>query len=339
MSKRTELDFSEIKKPGFALRQALAISAQLNKSIKIVNFRKSEDLPGFRWRDILYGGVIANLGNLELKGFKKGNMEVEVNPQGIVYGNKIVKVKNNISVSELIVPAALISLGGKNRIRFMGPTDLDNLTPPEFIKYSTFSYLEKMGLKFDLEIVSKGFGEEGSLILTNTTPAMPKNYQIINAGELDTIKAYIYTTGYKTYVNDEIYIYARRRLLQTDQKIKFMLEDNRYVESTARNKGASMALVAYYDNVTLCGCASGIRKTPALVGKEAADKIIGYLAKKFSVDSENAALLLPFFCLTKKSKFIINKTSDRFNTSKALCEAIFNKKIEFDKDTRVVTIS
>jgi RNA 3'-terminal phosphate cyclase len=194
-------------------------------------------------------------------------------------------------------------------------------------------------LKFDLNIVSKGFEEEGSLILTNTNSALPKNYSVLTKGELDTIKAYIYTTGYKTHVNDEIYTYARQRLLQTGQKIKFILDDNKYIENSVRNKGASMALVAYYDNVTLCGCASGVKKTVPLIGKEAADKIVGYLAKDFSIDSENAALLLPFLCLTKKSEFVINKTSDKFNTAKAICEILFNKKIEFDKETRVVTIS
>ena len=339
MTESIVLDFSEVKKQGFGLRQALTISAYTKQPIKITNFRANDENKGLRWRDILYAGVIANLGNVEMKGFDKKSTEVETNPKGILGGSKIVKVKNTISVSELIVPAVLLSLGTKIRIRFMGPTDLDNLVTPEFIKYSTFSYLEKMGVRYDLAIIGKGFEEEGSLVLKNNTVALPKNYSILQKGDLDTIKAHIHTTGYKTYVNDEIYSYARQRLMQTGKKINFILEENKYIENNVRNKGASMALVAYYDNVTLCGCASGIKKTVPLIGKEAADKIVGYLAKDFSVDSENAAILLPFFCLTKKSEFVINKISDKYNTAKYVCEKLFNKKIEFDKETRKVTVS
>ncbi len=338
MNKQIEIDFIEIKKQGFALRQTLAISSYLKVPVKIINFRKNEDPEGMRWRDILYGGVIANIGNLDVKGFEKKSTELEITPKEIVSGNKIVKVKNTISISEIILPAALVCLGEKTRIRFIGPTDFDNLTPPEFIKYSTFSYLEKMGLKYDLDIINKGFEEEGSLILTNNSTALPKNYKVKTSGDLDAIKAHICTTGYKTHVNDEIYSYARQRLLQTGRKIKFILEENKYLENQARNKGASMALVAYYDNITLCGCASGVKKTVPLIGKEAGDKIVGYLSKDFSIDSENAASLLPFFCITKESEFVINKISDKFSCAKIVCEKLFNKKIDFDKDTRVVRI-
>jgi len=288
-----EIDGSYGEGGGQILRTAVALSVITGKPVRIYNIRANRPNPGLRPQHL--HGILAlkELSNARVKGARVGSTVLEFWPGRPEAKHIRVPIKTAGSVTlvlQALLPA-MAFVGGSFEVT--GGTDVPWSPPVDYLRNVTLFALEKMGLKVELELRRRGhYPRGGGLVVGRVEPWEER--KPIAALEWNRIKKF---GGISHATNLPAHV-AERQAKAAEERIKGLyslpVEIEREV-SRSLGPGSGIVVWAETDSLRLGGDALGKRGKPAeVVGREAADELLGQLTSRKAVDKFLGDQLIPF---------------------------------------------
>ena len=278
---------------GQILRTAIALSVITEKPVKIVKIRANRPNPGLRPQHL--HGILAlkELGNARVKGAKVGSTVLEFIPGKAEPKHVRVPIKTAGSITlvlQALLPAMAFT-GGSFEIT--GGTDVPWSPPVDYLKNVTLYALGKMGLQAELEIRRRGhYPKGGGLVVGKVEPWEERKPLVaLEWGKIESFRGISHATNLPTHV-------AERQAKAAEGRLRELYGVPVEIEtevSRSLGPGSGIVVWAETDSLRLGGDALGKRGKPAeVVGREAAEELIGQLEPKKAVDRFLGDQLIPF---------------------------------------------
>ncbi len=288
-----QIDGSYGEGGGQILRTSVALSVITGKPVKIFNIRANRPNPGLRPQHL--HGILAlkELSNAKVKGAEVGSTVLEFIPGKAEPKHVRVPIKTAGSITlvlQTLLPAMAFT-GGSFEIT--GGTDVPWSPPVDYLKNVTLFALEKMGLKVELEIKRRGHYPKGGGLVTGRVEPWEemKPLMAVEWGRIERFGGISHATNLPAHVAERQARAAKERL---EELYSVPVEIGTEV-SRSLGPGSGIVVWAETDSLRLGGDALGKRGKPAeVVGREAADELLGQLAPKKAVDRFLGDQLIPF---------------------------------------------
>jgi len=288
-----EIDGSYGEGGGQILRTAVALSVITGRPVRIYNIRANRPNPGLRPQHL--HGILAlkELGNAKVKGASVGSTKLEFIPGKAEPKHIRVPIKTAGSITlvlQALLPA-MAFVGGSFEVT--GGTDVPWSPPVDYLKNVTLFALEKMGLNVRLEIKRRGhYPKGGGLVVGRVEPwEERKPLKALEWKRIDRFAGISHATNLPAHV-------AERQAKAAEERLRELynvpVEIEREV-SRSLGPGSGIVVWAETDELRLAGDALGKRGKPAeVVGREAAEELIGQLTPRKAVDKFLGDQLIPF---------------------------------------------
>jgi len=295
--KWVEIDGSYGEGGGQILRTAVALSVITGKPVRIYNIRANRPNPGLRPQHL--HGILAlkELSNARVKGAKVSSTVLEFIPGKAEPKHIRVPIKTAGSITlvlQALLPAMAFT-GGSFEIT--GGTDVPWSPPVDYLKNVTLFALEKTGIKAELEIRRRGhYPKGGGLVVGKVEPWEERKPLVaLEWSRIESFRGISHATNLPAHV-------AERQAKSAEEKLRELysvpVEIEREV-SRSLGPGSGIVVWAETDKLRLGGDALGKRGKPAeVVGREAAEELIGQLEPKKAVDRFLGDQLIPFLAFT-----------------------------------------
>lgn len=299
-----EIDGSIGEGGGQILRTSLALSALLNKPVRIYNIRINRPNPGLRPQHMASVKVLSELTEAELTGLNVGSTELVFSPRGGSVKNTVIDIGTAGSITLLLqaITPYCIFTGNPVKLRIIGGTDVKWSPPIDYIKYVTVPLFRKMGIKIDVNLIKRGFYPKGGGIVDlffhpcdELTPI-----QIGVQSKILHIKGVSYAANLPSHVVKRQAESAEKTLKASDlipynTPIDIIQEE----PVTVLSPGSGIVLYAELDRNGLIGADSlGEKGIPAeRVGESAANSLLLQLKTKAGVDYHMCDMLIPYLGL------------------------------------------
>ncbi len=303
-----EIDGSHGEGGGQILRTAVALSVITGKPVRIYNIRANRPNPGLRPQHL--HGILAlkELSNARVKGARVGSSVLEFFPGKPEPKHIRVQIKTAGSVTlvlQALLPA-MAFVGGSFEIT--GGTDVPWSPPVDYMKNVTLFALKRMGLRVELELKRRGhYPKGGGLVIGRVKPWEKRTP--IRALEWKRISKF---GGISHATNLPGHI-AERQAKAAEERIRELYNLPVEIEievSRSLGPGSGIVLWAETDFLRLGGDALGKRGKPAeVVGREAADELLGQLTSKKAVDKFLGDQLIPFLAFAGGEIGVVEITS------------------------------
>ena len=288
-----EIDGSYGEGGGQILRTAVALSVITGRPVRIYNIRANRPNPGLRPQHL--HGILAlkELGNAKVKGASVGSTKLEFIPGKAEPKHIRVPIKTAGSITlvlQALLPA-MAFVGGSFEVT--GGTDVPWSPPVDYLKNVTLFALEKMGLNVRLEIKRRGhYPKGGGLVVGRVEPwEERKPLKALEWKRIARFAGISHATNLPAHV-------AERQAKAAEERLRELynvpVEIEREV-SRSLGPGSGIVVWAETDELRLAGDALGKRGKPAeVVGREAAEELIGQLTPRKAVDKFLGDQLIPF---------------------------------------------
>ncbi len=299
-----EIDGSLGEGGGQILRTSLALSALLNKPVRIYNIRMNRPNPGLRPQHMASVRALSELTGAELKGLEEGSTELIFSPKGGGVKRTVIDIGTAGSVSLLLqaITPYCIFTGDRVKLRIIGGTDVKWSPPIDYVKHVTIPIFKKMNIRIDLNLVKRGFYPKGGGVVDvlfhpcdELTPI-----QIGEQSRILQIKGVSYAANLPSHVikrqaESAEEVLKKSGLIPGDVIIDILQEE----PVNALSPGSGIVLYAIMDRGGLIGADSlGEKGVPAeKVGEAAADSLLLQLKTKAGVDYHMCDMLIPYLAL------------------------------------------
>lgn len=162
-----EIDGSYGEGGGQILRTAVAVSAVMLRPIRIYNIRLKRDPPGLRPQHMTAVKAVAWLADAEVRGLGIGSLDITFIPKRLKSG-KISFDAGTAGSTTLMLQSLMPVMAfaeGPVDVELRGGTNNPMAPPFEYIAYVLLPILKRMGCKFSLELLRRGFYPRGQGIL------------------------------------------------------------------------------------------------------------------------------------------------------------------------------
>jgi len=332
---------------GQILRNSIAISALTGKPIKIENIRVKRENPGLRPQHLLAVKAIAELCDAQLEGAYIGSRELKFIPSRIKGGNFYFDVGTAGSIS-LVLQAVLPVLAfadSDSKITIKGGTAVPKAPTIEYLSQVLFKYLNKMGLKVNLEIQRHGFYPRGgglvNVFVERTDELSPLILE--KFGALEHLSIYSYSEGLPCHVVDREVSSSLSLLSRKSINEDLISIEKRCNEPRSNNIGNFFIITAKGSNASVIGYDKvGMKGLPAeKVAEEPTRELLeNIFTTNAAVDMHAGDQLLIWMSLAKgeSSIFTHKYTMHAYTTLyllKKLLAIEFEVIGEIDKPARI----
>ncbi|MDP6670846.1 MAG: RNA 3'-terminal phosphate cyclase [archaeon] len=332
MMESIEIDGSQGEGGGQILRTSFALAALKGQSIKITKIRAGRERPGLKPQHVAALQVLSSICTAEIKGADRGSEEVEFSPKEINSTALNVNIGTAGSISLLLQQLLPVALKANLKIRIFGGTNVDWSPPMEFYQELFFPLLKKMGARFEAKVSKRGYFPKGKGSVNFSSGKVKLPLKPINLGNflgVEEVAMFSHSSNLPKDVS----------LIQASSAKKLILEKFpgtvffKTIEFKEKSNtiGSGITLIASDSKGNkLCASSSGRRgKQAAVVGKEAAEKLISEISAGKAVDSHTADQLIPFMALANgKSTIHCGKLTKHCLTNIAICEKLLGVKFE-----------
>lgn len=192
-----EIDGSMGEGGGQILRNAVALSAVLLKPVRIYNIRAKRSKPGLRPQHLTGVKAVAALSSADVTGLEVGSMEITFRPRYLGGGKMFFDAGTAGSTTlmlQSLMPAMAFS-GSPVEVELRGGTNNPMAPPIEYFTMVLLPTLSKMGCKFEVELVRRGFYPRGGgIVKARSTPVeYLKPVKILEAGDVKRIRGLSYS--------------------------------------------------------------------------------------------------------------------------------------------------
>jgi RNA 3'-phosphate cyclase len=322
---------------GQILRTALGLSAITLEPVKIYNIRRFRPKPGLKAQHLTALNLVSSITEAKVKGNKKHSQVVSFTPKKITGGNYSVNIGTAGSVTLLLQAVLLPALFAEKplSLRVNGGTNVSWSPPVEFLQEVFFPVLRKMGARFELKVIQRGYFPKGNglIIFSSLKSSLPlKPLNLIKRGKLELIKVISHCKNLPKEValNQAS---AAKKILSS----KFSTEIETVIDysSIGEGEGSGITIIAFFSNgLRIAGSALGEKSLPAIkVGKSAAKNFLEEFNSSAAVDSYLADQLIPFLALAHgTSRISVSRISEHTKNNIKTVEKFLNTKITVLKE-------
>ncbi|MBP1911801.1 RNA 3'-terminal phosphate cyclase [Thermococcus stetteri] len=323
-----EIDGSYGEGGGQILRTSVALSVITGRPLRIYNIRANRPNPGLRPQHL--HGILAlkELSNAKVKGASVGSTELEFIPGKPEAKHIRVPIKTAGSIT-LILQALLPAMaftGGSFEIT--GGTDVPWSPPVDYLKHITLHALQKMGLNVELEVKRRGhYPKGGGLVVGRVEPWEEKKpLRALKWERIECFAGISHATNLPAHVAERQAKAAEERLREVyDLPVAIDTEVSRSL-----GPGSGIVVWAETDKLRLGGDALGRRGKPAeVVGREAADELMGELKPGMAVDKFLGDQLVPFLAFAG-GKIGVGEVTNHLLTNVWVVERFFGDIFEVE---------
>ncbi len=330
-----EVDGGYLESGGQILRTAVALSAVTKKPCRVFHIRKNRPKSGLALQHLLGIQALAKLCNGELEGDYLGSEEIKFYPEDIQAKDLHVKIATAGSITLVLQTLLLPALLSREPIKISfdgGATDTFFSPTIDHFRYVFLKILEKMGGKFDINIIQRGYYPEGG---TNVEIVVsPSKLKPINLTERGKLNQITIISGASEFLRDKKV--AERQMAGVREvlgKLKLPLEEKiEYYKTSC--PGSQISLIAEFENTVIGTDNLGkLEKRAEDVGKEAALELLKEQKSEACLDKHLADQILPYMALTEsKNQVTVSEITNHCKTNIWVIEKFLDGKFEINEN-------
>ncbi|KAI0209526.1 hypothetical protein LSAT2_005778 [Lamellibrachia satsuma] len=330
------VDGSYLEGGGQILRVSSALSCLLKQPIKVDNIRAGRSKPGLRAQHQVGLQLIRDLCQGQLDGDQQGSTEISFFPGNISSGSYTADVKTAGSVCLLMQSAlpCMLYARGPVSLCLKGGTNADMAPQIDFQTMVLQPVVERFGVKFDCEIIKRGYFPKGGGEVT--VKCSPIKYlqpiDLTEFGALTKIYGRAFVAGViPMRVSHTMARVAEDILRQEYPNVPITIEVVKEEDHKTVGNGTGIIVVAETSTgCRLAGAALGKRGLPAEeVGASAGQELLGNLASGACVDQHLQDQLLIFMALAQgKSRVKCGEVTLHTKTAIAMAQLLTKAKFE-----------
>jgi RNA 3'-terminal phosphate cyclase (ATP) len=342
-----EIDGSMLEGGGQVLRTSIALSALTGIPTKITKIRGKRKKPGLQAQHLAGVKAIARLVDAKAVGLEMDSGSIEFHPQKSRGGLFKIDVGTAGSVSLLFQALAPIACFAPSEIslELTGGTDVPWSPTFDYLSLVFLPTLRKMGCEISAQLARRGhYPRGGGLVRFKITPVTGRLKPIVlnDFGEVENIKGVSHAVRLPEHVATRQAEAAKDSLARGGFKevgIEIWHEEE---EISHLGPGSGIALCALTTNRALIGAdALGEKgKLAERVGSEAADKLVGCLKRRCTVDDNLSDMLIPYMAVADGSSMILaSQLSLHAKTNISVTEKFLDMKFLVTERDGLTTIS
>jgi len=299
-----EIDGSYGEGGGQILRTALSLSCLLNKPFRMFDIRKARKKPGLMPQHLTCVRAMQLLSNAAVTGDYPGSTELRFSPKEAKGGDfsfDIGTAGSTMLVLQTIIPY-LVMLNNKTAVILKGGTHVPFSPSFHYIKEVFLPFLERLGIKMQLNIESYGFYPKGGgRIRAEIFPVKEiRPLKIIERGDIISL------SGHSCVGNLPVSIAERQRnaMLEKIYEVKDFRcpVDIKLHEAPTPGQGTFIFLCSQSDNSVAGFTSLGERgKKAEAVGRDAAIEFLQYYSSNTALDPHMADQIVPYLSLSREA--------------------------------------
>ena len=327
-----EIDGSLLEGGGQILRSSVALSALTGDPVKVTKIRAKRERPGLQAQHISAVEAMARLVDARVEGLQRGSQSIEFYPKQIRGGQFRIDVGTAGSVSlilQALAPVACFAPSGVS-LELIGGTDVPFSPTFDFLGLVFIPIIRRMGCQITAQLTRRGhYPRGGGTVRVTITPVLDRlaSIRLDEFGEVDNIKGVSHAVRLPRHVATRQADAAKERLVRNGYKnveIEVWHMDD---QISQLGPGSGIALCASTTTNALIGsdCLGERGKPAEQVGLEAANKLIGLLDKRCTVDLNLSDMMIPYIALADgKSTMLTSDLSLHTKTNMAIVKEFVN---------------
>ncbi len=299
-----EVDGSHGEGGGQVLRTAVSLSAVLREPVRVRNIRSKRPNPGLAAQHVTAIMAVAELCDAEVNGLDVGSKEVTFLPGDLTGGVFEFDVGTAGSIPLVLQACILPASMSKSSVTMTvkGGTDTRWSPPIDFLRLVHLPMLERMGVSFDIDLVSRGFYPEGGgevAAHVGRCPAL-KGIEVLEKGALVGVTGTAYAQNLPDHVVSRLKHAALKGLVgHAEAKVESDLR-------SGRSTGAGIVLAAAHENTVLGESALGQRGVRAeTLGEACASGLVETMRSGATVDEHMLDQLIPYMALASGGSAVV----------------------------------
>ncbi len=344
-----EIDGSQGEGGGQLLRTSTALSALVNKTVKIYNIRAKRSEPGLKPQHATAINALARITQANVTGVKVGSSSITFDPdkpQGGRFKFDIGTAGAISLVLQTLMPCAAFAQS-PTELEIRGGTDVAWSPPIDYITNVTLPILMKMGYRSEIVLSRRGhYPRGGGLVRAIIDPIKKLSpLNLTERGEILSVKGISHAVRLPKHVAQRQADSAENRLKKAGFKdVEIKLEWYEKGKDPHLGPGSGIVLWADTDSGSVIGGdALGERGKPAeKVGEEAADKLLKEIERDAPIDSHLGDMLIPYLAVADgRSQIKVTELTLHLLSNIAVTEKILNIKFNVEgkeKESGIVTV-
>ncbi|MEM0452088.1 MAG: RNA 3'-terminal phosphate cyclase [Nitrososphaerota archaeon] len=334
-----EIDGSMGEGGGQILRNAVALSAVLLKPIKIKNIRVKRSNPGLRPQHLTAVKAVATLSSAEVAGLKVGSLEIVFNPKSRPKGGVIEFDAGTAGSTTLMLQSLMPTMAFASEsveVKLIGGTNNPMAPPVEYLQWVLMPILEKMGCRFRVELLKRGFYPRGGGVVKACSDPVDilKPVKIVEFKGVKKIRGLSYSCRLPGHIAERMASTSEKILRENGYDVEIRREVLQPNDSKcSMDPGCGIILLAELGDGFVIGVDKlGEKGVPAeKIAEEASRELLEELSSEAPVDKHLGDQLVIWACLAEgTSQYRVTKLTKHTTTSLELCRILTNAKIEID---------
>jgi len=331
-----EIDGSMGEGGGQILRNAVALSAVLMKPIRVCNIRARRSNPGLRPQHLTGVKAVAALSSAEVSGLQVGSREIIFKPRRLGAGRfsfDAGTAGSTTLILQSLMPAMAFS-SGPVEVELRGGTNNPMAPPVEYFNMVLIPTLEKMGCRFEITLLRRGFYPRGGGVVEARSRPIDKlsPIRLIESGGVKRIRGLSYSCRLPSHIVERMAATAERILRSRGYDV--VIERQPLApgdKACSLDPGCGIILVAELESGALLASDSlGRLGVPAeRVGEEAAGDLLRQIDSHAPVDRHLGDQLVIWAALADGvSEYRVSELTLHAVTSIELCRLISGAEAE-----------
>ncbi|MDQ1278978.1 MAG: 3-terminal phosphate cyclase [Thermoproteota archaeon] len=322
---------------GQILRIGVALSAVIDRPIRIYDIRAKRPSPGLRPQHETAVRAVAQITNAEVKGLEIGSSEIEFSPNR-AKGGKFLFDTGTAASTSLILQSLMPTMTFASKpfqTEIRGGTNNPWAPTVDYIQEILLPTVKKMGYKGSIELEKRGFYPRGGgIVRADATPIEKLNPIILKeSGKVTRIRGLAYSSRLPYHIVDRMAKSATKTLQDAGYPLVTIERENLQPGSNrcAIDPGCGIILFAEFASGAMIGSDNlGRTNKPAeRVGYEAANGLIEQLKTGCPVDEHLGDQLIVYMALADGvSEINVSKLTLHTTTCVHVAEQIAKAKFQ-----------
>lgn len=337
-----EIDGSFGEGGGQIIRSGIALSALVNKPVRIFNIRAKRSEPGLKAQHATAINGLARITKANITGVKVGSSVITFDPdrpQGGVFKFDIGTAGAISLVLQTLMPCAAFAQS-RIELEISGGTDVAWSPPIDYLTHVTLPVLKKMGYRSDIILTRRGhYPRGGGLVRAVIEPIKKLSaLNLTERGEILNIKGISHAVRLPQHVAQRQADAAGNKLKKAGfNDVEITLEWYEKEKDPHLGPGSGVVLWAETSSGSVIGGdALGERgKRAENVGEEAADKLLKEIQRNAPIDSHMCDMLIPYIAVADgRSQIKVTELTLHLLSNIAVTEKILEIKFNIEGEEK-----